>query len=223
MTRRGKTLYGFCDYTDALSAKAAVQHLNGKTLGGSRIRLVIARPHGPPNPTGGAQDAKRPRDDQDGAAAVETLGLPPTDPLNVALNEIPIAECYEAIEQLRLMVLEAPQDAACLLRDNPQLRVAAVAILQHAGRLPQTLPPEAFEGAPDSATPATSAANVTSSAASSSSPTPETLQLLQALSAEEIDSVIALSAAELASMPAATRAQMAELQRHLKAMAAQLT
>lgn len=55
-------------------------------------------------------------------------------------------EAYEAVEQLRVLVMERPEDAQRLLQENPALISAVIMVLQHARRIPfGALPPEAFD------------------------------------------------------------------------------
>lgn len=59
-------------------------------------------------------------------------------------------EAYEAVEQLRVLVMERPEDAQRLLQENPALISAVIMVLQHARRIPfGALPPEAFETSTD--------------------------------------------------------------------------
>ncbi|KPA84790.1 hypothetical protein ABB37_01272 [Leptomonas pyrrhocoris] len=64
--------------------------------------------------------------------------------LNV-LRGMATEEAYAAVEQLRVLALERPDEARLLLQNNPALKSAVVITLQHAGRLSHgPLPAEAY-------------------------------------------------------------------------------
>lgn len=73
------------------------------------------------------------------------LGREDSMVLNV-LKRTATEDAYEAVEQLRVLVMERPEDARRLLQDNPALISAVIMVLQHARRIPfGALPPEAFD------------------------------------------------------------------------------
>ncbi|KAG5471035.1 hypothetical protein CUR178_02342 [Leishmania enriettii] len=63
-----------------------------------------------------------------------------------ALRDMATEEVYAAVEQLRVLALERPNDAKRLLHNNPALKSAVVMTLQHAGRIPfGSLPRDAYQ------------------------------------------------------------------------------
>ncbi|KAG5470201.1 hypothetical protein LSCM4_02895 [Leishmania orientalis] len=63
-----------------------------------------------------------------------------------ALRGMETEEAYTAVEQLRVLALERPNDAKRLLHNNPALKSAVVMTLQHAGRIPfGSLPRDAYQ------------------------------------------------------------------------------
>lgn len=62
-----------------------------------------------------------------------------------ALRGMATEEAYSAVEQLRVLALERPNEAKCLLHNNPALKSAVIMTLQHAGRIPLgSLPRDAY-------------------------------------------------------------------------------
>ena len=164
------TAYGFVDFVDSKSARAAVKRLNGHlfspsaplgdsgtgVIGGEfklRVELVSDQKRQQRAHTGASSSTV----DVSATTGIEngsmTLGPPlqfPStfkDPISNALRKVSIADAYEAVEQLRVLALEKPHETRVLLEMNPALKVAAVMILQHADRLPLRLPKEALEAA----------------------------------------------------------------------------
>ncbi|KAG5470617.1 hypothetical protein LSCM1_01863 [Leishmania martiniquensis] len=63
-----------------------------------------------------------------------------------ALRGMATEEAYAAVEQLRVLALERPNEAKRLLHNNPALKSAVVMTLQHAGRIPfGSLPRDAYQ------------------------------------------------------------------------------
>ncbi|GET91556.1 hypothetical protein, conserved [Leishmania tarentolae] len=63
-----------------------------------------------------------------------------------ALRNMATEEAYSAVEQLRVLALERPNEAKRLLQNNPALKSAVVMTLQHAGRIPfGSLPRDAYQ------------------------------------------------------------------------------
>ena len=167
------TAFGFVDFADPKSARAAVKRLNGhlfspsSVLGDSgtgvingefKLRVVLSSDRLKQRNTGTSSSVADASALAAATAGVDhtgsmTLGppmqFPPSfkDPISNALRKVSIADAYEAVEQLRVLALEKPHETRVLLEMNPALKVAAVMILQHADRLPFRLPKEALEAA----------------------------------------------------------------------------
>ncbi|CAC9525774.1 conserved hypothetical protein [Leishmania infantum JPCM5] len=63
-----------------------------------------------------------------------------------ALRGMATEEAYSAVEQLRVLALERPNEAKRLLHNNPALKSAVIMTLQHAGRIPLgSLPRAAYQ------------------------------------------------------------------------------
>ena len=208
----GDFKYGFCDFSDAAGGAAAIAKFDGYEMNGQRLRVALAE-----------RSSKRVRDDRTfettnpvEAAAAAELGLPlgqqftpsavcpASNPLQALLATIPQNTLYEAVEQLRGMAIDRPDDALALLEANPQLRHAIVLILQHGGVLPAQLPPEAFSDK----RPEVAAASTSGDAA--------TMQAIQDLSEDELQHILSLSKADLEELPEPSRSQLAALQGKLK-------
>lgn len=148
--------YGEVDYTDEKTAQEAIQRLNGHAFGSDRPMRVSPvdsrfrkRPrtgdHGGSGSKGttdarGRELMQFPRDFFDPVLGRED------SPVLEALRSMATEDAYEAVEQLRVLVMTRKEDARALIEENPALAAAVVMILQHSNRLPGgPLPPEAFE------------------------------------------------------------------------------
>mmetsp|Transcript_38308 Transcript_38308/g.44636 ORF Transcript_38308/g.44636 Transcript_38308/m.44636 type:complete len:291 (+) Transcript_38308:57-929(+) len=236
---------GFIDYLDLKTAQRAVAELNGKVLGDGDTPIRVAMAH-----ASGASKRPRPGEDRGGDAAASTdangavirmefrrghrnLLLPGDACIEQALSQLPVSEAYEAVEQLRLLILERPDDARQLLEHNPQLAVATLLILQHAEKLPfDSLPPEALV---DPHAPSTHASVPSTSATLSSSTASETpatatpaavnkdfekvLKAIENMSAEQVEKIVKMTPAQIEAIPnESSRKQIAYLQKQLKLM-----
>lgn len=204
------SMVGFCDYADELAAQAAVASLNGYDLTPT-AKLSVKM-----------GDRKRDRDD----AATQVVDdnsvqfvqgsmlAAPGDPVQVALNGIPVAQLYEAVEQLRVLSIEQPNVARDLLQSSPQLRYAVVLVLQHAKRVPLALPQDAFSGtsAPAAAEEAAAAPEASSASTSGAD---AAVKAVEQLSEAELQQIMALSPEDLAALDAPTRAHLTALQTEL--------
>lgn len=149
-----------------------------------------------------------------------------TDPISQALAQnVSMRDAFDAVEQLRVLSLERPDETKELLDKHPALKVAVIQILQVAGTLPPMLPQEAFKahgpttnyrthvrqteakarlaamgGVPVAAAPTTAAAS--SSAASSAAPAAAVVS-----SASAPAPAVPVAAPQPAAAPAATAPQ----------------
>lgn len=226
---------GFVDYLDGRSADDAMAQLDGFVFGDAKMKVT------------NATSRKRNRSEVEGGVAsggtdagplmefkrdFQNLLLPGDRLIEDALRQLSVAEAYEAIEQLRILVLERPEETRELLENNPQLAVAAVMILQHAGKLPSDhLPPEAIVNPraattlEDSSNAVTSSSTAAGGSASSqhASPSPETIaqvmSIIESMKPEDVEKIINMTPAQLAAIPdEGTRVQLAFLQKQLKLM-----
>lgn len=218
------TNYGEVDFTDVPTAENAARQLNGHMFGDKQMRVahgVKTRKRRMPDRFGGGGGGGGAGDADGNQATLEFSRLQRTDLVKHALTGLPVDVAYEAVEQLRVLCLERPELAEELLRSNPQLLAASVLILQHAGRLPQHLPAEAFSAnvALAAAVPgagvgaAVSNSNggdgaATAAASSSSTRDAAVLQLIEALDDEALEQILQLTDEELATMADEERAQL---------------
>jgi hypothetical protein len=147
--------FGFVDYLDPGSAAGAVSQLDGIELSGKRMKVSLASSR--KRDRRGAQVGSNigPEDEEANPLPTGPLFSLPRgyqnpvlgadNPVDACLCRLPQVLVYEAVEQLRLLALERPTEAALLLEAYPQLRAATVTILQQAGKLPMgPLPSEAL-------------------------------------------------------------------------------
>ena len=225
---QGETVFGFCDYSDPQSAQAACSALNGKKLGSTAMKVGLAdrkrkRENDVSDP--GRADGKGrkgggPSEIPDG----HQFKLPPTDPLLAALNNVAIPDAYEAVEQLRLLALDNPAAARDLLEKYPQLTIATTIILQHAGKLPTELPPEASQPPPKPDNGFAPQQQKQQKQEQQQGPSDaEIMAMIESLSEEEIESTMSLTPEQIAAVPdPAARKQLTILSTRLREMASAL-
>ncbi|ORC88256.1 uncharacterized protein TM35_000171280 [Trypanosoma theileri] len=233
--------YGFADYLDVTSAQEAIQRLNGTSFGERTMKVTSAA---------NSRNRKRHRQHAAATAVAEgavrggmmfprsyvdpLLGRDDTSVLG-CLHGIPVSDAYEAVEQLRVLVLERKNEARKLLDSYPALRLAVVMILQHAGRLPfGPLPSEAIQHPNNisnntansgvATTPAeTEESEDTSKAKHSQEERDEVIEILTKLSEEEVERIVTMSDADLNRIPdLVQREQMSMLRARLLDMAGNL-
>jgi hypothetical protein len=204
------TMVAFCDYADSAAAKAAVAVANGFVCpDGTRLAAKLS-------------EKKRPREEQEQAENEFVHGSSlagPGDPIQVALSQIPPSELYEAVEQLRVLVLERPAAARQLLSTNPQLRYAVALVLQHAGRVPLQLPRVAVLGEAQVAQLQPSADSVTTAPAVAStgqSMRDAAIAAISELSELELHRMLALTDDDLRQHDPVTADYLRSLQAELK-------
>lgn len=231
---------GFVDYVDGKSADEAISQLDGHLFGESKMKVTSAssrkRARQPP---GGGEGASRQVGDapvgpfMDFKKGFQNLFLPGDQRIEGALRQLPVADAYEAVEQLRILVLERPDDARALLETNPQLSVAVIMILQHAGKLPMDhLPEEAVirpgNGAGGHTLLSDTAAasskhnnseNVDGAAAPSAEVIAQVMAIIDGMDPDDVEQISNMTPEQLAAIPdEATRKQLEFLQRQLKIM-----
>nr|CCC96032.1 unnamed protein product [Trypanosoma congolense IL3000] len=222
--------YGFAEYLDVSSAGEAIARLNGTTFGGHVMRVV-------PASTARGRKRGRQQNNQNQPSPLAGLTFPRgyVDPL-LGRDDTSILEClqgitqsdaYEAVEQLRVLVLERKNDARRLLENNPALRLAVVMILQHAGRIPYgPLPPEALLHRGSAAQPVVAPPPVEESKGKVGDmqlEQDEIFEILTKLSEEEVERIIGLTDEDLNRIPdPAHRRQMSVLRERLLEMSANL-
>lgn len=212
---------GFVDYVDGKSADEAISQLDGHLFGESKMKVTSAA------------SRKRARQSNTGETGpllefkkgFQNLFLPGDQRIEGALRQLPVADAYEAVEQLRILVLERPEDARSLLEANPQLAVAVVMILQHAGKLPMDhLPEEAVARAGGAVAPiAAPAASSTTSVKDNGQPNAEVIAqvmaIIESMDPDDVEQVSKMTPEQLAAIPdEAARKQLEFLQRQLKLM-----
>lgn len=144
--------YGEVEYADEKTAQEAIERLNGHSFGDRSMRVALVdsrlKKRGRREVTTRAAGT-----DSNGKPLLQfsrgffdpVLGREESMVLDV-LKNTSVEDAYEAVEQLRVLAIERPDDARALLQENPALNSAVIMILQHARRIPfGPLPPEAFE------------------------------------------------------------------------------
>jgi len=215
--------FGFCEYMDVPSAKAALSTVAGRPINGKAIKLDIA-------------DTTRSKKDVEAKDADPTrMHLPGGNTIQMALNNMHVAEVYEAVAQLRALARDEPETAKKVLTENPQLSLAVLYSLQHMGVIGD-IPPEAYV-APEGLHP-TSQSEGTGGGSGSSSrlpvrtgvtgggmvqssqqpPSMELLQMMANLSPDQLQKIKNLTATQIESLPANQRPFMKAAQRHLAEM-----
>ena len=148
--------------------------------------------------------------------------LPADKTIESALRACSVADAYEAVEQLRVLAMDRPEEASRLLARHPQLGVAVVMILQHAGKMPMgPLPPEAISQT------LTTVSNETASAAPQAAPVKKhealseevvahVMKIVESLPEEQVDRISKMTAEDFAKIPdPAQRLQLQTLQKQL--------
>ncbi|CBH18603.1 RBP39 [Trypanosoma brucei gambiense DAL972] len=224
--------YGFAEYLDSTSAEEAIARLNGTSFGGRPMKVMSA-----------AATRGRKRQRQQNASHQQqpaprggmTFPRGYTDPV-LGRDDTSIFEClqgmqqsdaYEAVEQLRVLVLERKNEARKLLENNPALRLAVVMILQHAGRLPfGPLPPEAIQHGGirvDAPVPAAPAEGEGEKVEPPREQNDEIIEILSKLSEEEVERIVSMTDEDLNRIPdLSQRQQIGVLRERLLELAADL-
>eukprot|EP00760_Papus_ankaliazontas_P005270 PhM_4_TR12478/c0_g1_i1/m.22655/K14407/CSTF2, RNA15; cleavage stimulation factor subunit 2 len=215
--------FGFCEFMDHPSALAAVRILNGRLVEGKAMKLDMA------------DNARAAREQMNQNRAHENgINLPGVNAVELALNNMPLEELYEAVSQLRALAKEQPDLATSLLTENPQLNLAVMHVMQHMNVLPQgQLPPEAFV-APSAVAAAASMADSTSnkhqqhqqhhhhpqsqSGGSGGGPSVELLQKIAGMSEAQLHKISSLTPEQLMALDPAHRQHIVSIQQYLRQM-----
>jgi hypothetical protein len=222
---------GFVDYVDGKSADEAISQLDGHLFGESKMKVTNAsarkRPRQGDRHGGAGSDAQQPTGPMmDFKKGFQNLFLPGDQRIEGALRQLPVADAYEAVEQLRILVLERPDDARTLLESNPQLAVAVIMILQHAGKLPvDHLPEEAVvqagtAGEASVGAPAGSNAEVPpQDEGTSAEVIAQVMAIIEGMDPDDVEQISKMTPEQLAAIPdPAARQQLQFLQKQLKIM-----
>lgn len=176
--------YGVAEYMDGRTAEEAVTRLDNTMFGDCPMRVRAAqqqqqqvhtmsrewRKRGREVPALPHSGVSQPHDRTSGdllifprCCADPLLGREDST-IIASMRGMTVKEAYEAVEQLRVLALERPDEARLLLEECPPLRSAVVLILQHAGRVPYgPLSPDAFKRNVESNTATTSTTTTTTS------------------------------------------------------------
>lgn len=238
-------LFGSVDYMDAKSAADAVQLYHEhpfiqesilSELNATEVKMKVtlstyrkrarAFEHGDRRHT-----AASTAEDADGGPFLELKPgvvnpiLPADKTIENALRTCPIADAYEAVEQLRVLAADRPDEAVQLLAQHPQLGVAVVMILQHAGKMPMgPLPAEALRptvAAPQAPPQASSSSGSAASENSSQETLPDeviahVMKIVASLPEEQVEQISKMTAEDFAKIPdPAQRLQLQTLQKQL--------
>ena len=201
--------FGFCEYMDIPSAKAALRTVAGRPINGKAIKLDLA------------DTAKSKRDldmnDQDPTR----MRLPGGNAIQAALNNVHVAEVYEAVAQLRALAMEQPDVARKILSDNPQMSLAVLYTLQHMGVIPSEIPDEAFVVPDGVAVPEGVRTHVAPSSVVAAELSKQCLQMMASLTSDQLKKIQSLTPRDIQGMAPALQPQMIAIQRHLAEMANQ--
>ncbi|ESL10616.1 hypothetical protein TRSC58_01648 [Trypanosoma rangeli SC58] len=223
--------YGFADYLDVASAEEAIQRLNGTSFGERTMKVMSAA-----NPRPRKRNRQHMHTHDPPVRGGMTFPRGYVDPLlgrddtNIleCLQHMSVSDAYEAVEQLRVLVLERKDEARQLLDGCPALRLAVVMILQHAGRLPYgPLPVEAVrhtEARPVNAAPTTGEEDTTEKKVEpTNEERDEVIEILTKLSEEDVERIVTMSDEDLDRIPdRVQRQQMSVLRARLLDMAGDL-
>lgn len=162
-SRNRPVMDGYVDFSDPNDAKAAVERLHGhlfspssaanaaeatSVVGGEfKLNVQLASNRKRMRNNRNAHKQGSDEEGEDGYGTGPPLNLPAhyRDPVSMVLRKVSASDAFEAVEQLRVIALEKPDETRELLEQHPALKVAVVEILQVAGKLPQHLPQEAFK------------------------------------------------------------------------------
>ncbi|KAJ3027054.1 UNVERIFIED_CONTAM: hypothetical protein HDU68_004590 [Siphonaria sp. JEL0065] len=115
--------FGFCTFHDSETAASAVRNLNNFDIGGRQLRIDFAEQDTKDEPPSRFDDRKPSGTAPYSPKPVIATGSS-TDAINKALETIPAQQLLEAMAQLKLMAVNAPDQVRALLSGNPQLTYA---------------------------------------------------------------------------------------------------
>ncbi|KAJ3073222.1 hypothetical protein HDU98_001980 [Podochytrium sp. JEL0797] len=114
--------FGFCTFSDSEIAASAVRNLNNFDIGGRQLRIDFAENDTKDEPPPVRFDDRKSAPTYAPQPVIATGSS--TDAINKALETIPAQQLLEAMAQLKLMALNAPDQVRTLLTTNPQLTYA---------------------------------------------------------------------------------------------------
>ena len=105
--------YAFCEYKDSDSALSARRNLDGKDLHGRNLRVDFADNKGINMPGESNVTASEKKQMPN-----ETVGL---EKMKESISQVPKPQLYEAVAQMKQLVLSDPDHARQIFRQNPTL------------------------------------------------------------------------------------------------------
>ena len=128
--------YGFCEFMDPETALSAMRNLNGVEVSGRALRVDSAsteRSEMPNIPGQTGQTGPPGAPSGPGAAPEPSAFGAPVDPdkapeaITKAVSSLPPEQMFELMKQMKVCIVDNPQEARDMLLKNPQL---AYALLQ---------------------------------------------------------------------------------------------
>ncbi|ORY48157.1 hypothetical protein BCR33DRAFT_753303 [Rhizoclosmatium globosum] len=117
--------FGFCTFQDSEIAASAVRNLNNFDIGGRQLRIDFAESDTKDEPPPMRDDDRSGRGSSSSYAHKPVIATgSSTDAINKALETIPSQQLLEAMAQLKLLALNAPDQVRTILSSNPQLTYA---------------------------------------------------------------------------------------------------
>jgi cleavage stimulation factor subunit 2 len=105
--------FAFCEYKDSDSALSARRNLDGKEFHGRNLRVDFADNKGINMPGESNVTATEKK-----MSPNETVGL---EKMKEAISQVPKQQLYEAVAQMKQLVLSDPDQAKQIFRQNPTL------------------------------------------------------------------------------------------------------
>ncbi|KAI9352795.1 hinge domain of cleavage stimulation factor subunit 2-domain-containing protein, partial [Obelidium mucronatum] len=116
--------FGFCTFQDSEIAASAVRNLNNFDIGGRQLRIDFAESDTKDEPPSRYDDQSAPAQSSTYAPQPVISTGSSTDAITKALETIPSHQLLDAMAQLKLMAVNAPDQVHSLLSANPQLTYA---------------------------------------------------------------------------------------------------
>ncbi|KAL9642681.1 hypothetical protein ABK040_009760 [Willaertia magna] len=244
--------YAFCEYSDEASALSAMRNLDGRELNNRKLRVDFA--DNPPT-LGGATNDPRFAGMDAPVNVPTTVGgfdsIPQTsstsdlqvggDPVMDALNQLPKAQLYECLVEMKELIKTNPEQARRILSQNPTLAIVLLHIQYILGMVNQPYITSTITSAPPLITPTNMQAPMTTPPMNPSMPPtmstmqqptmindprrqlqqqqapvqPDISQLLNAMTEDQIMQIINLDEQQLLGIPPEQQEQIRLIKQHL--------
>jgi cleavage stimulation factor subunit 2 len=215
--------YAFCEYFDIESAARAIKLLNGRDFNGRSLRVDFADNQSAGG--GDKQDGREPINEDRDRPIQNRVTI---DQMREIIAQIPKNQLYEAVASIKNMILQDPEQAKVILKQNPVLRFALIHgqyILgmekQLWGQSMQTMQPM-YKVPPKDIRSDIRSTPYQQQSYNYVQPSPQPSpaeQLLRTMNPQQLKELLALTPEQLLTLPEGTRQQVILIQQH----AAQLT